>query len=692
MMSSGPEVGARVRVYWPIEQQWFEGVVDRMSEQHGQRYFRVQYDDNDMQWHSADEKWDCLRQSRKRLCPASISSQTTNGKRTQSLPTPTRGQRVRVYWEEECKWFEGTVRDFEEFTRYHLIVYDDGDQRHENLEDPRLRWSVVDCDLPSAINSTAQANGQSTEVDRRPAVMMRESSETPAESQTSPSLASQLAPAVAEAEDLVAESNVVHEEKALPQRGSPSNAYSLRHSTSKRTLPAFAKGDLVYVPFDDGNRHLATVTDCIERDRTSMGCPGFMYSVVCHDGETAQDVHEDEMKAAPRSGPAEAEPPVEVRRPTPEQRDKFRAVGSLPATNIPPECMVHGAAHCGGDLCFPNLTLAHPSLGTRMPVFMMAPSAVASFRGASLCHCTLEHHVQRSGGCAAHVSFAVQTPALTLGLPAQVSKRLELEAELQAKAVLDSRTPYWKDAVWLPVWHFRKAPSPTTRLAYDEQLMYALPWRRIILYDAEKAERIPLVFYSMDGGLDDELAAFARSHFSFLHDQWEFKLDRHQNEANRSGCLHVDAKGDQRMEMLGIHSRQRNVSNPPEKCRAKRGRQHLIANPQGDLDAYVVHFDYPNLFCSAQLTQLWNGISGRMRTLLPLVSQHMIRMLKEAHVQERLYSVAAVDGISDDLLVNNVGVSAAYQSPPHFDVTDVGWTYAFSCKCGLCHCQSVDHM
>ena len=47
------------------------------------------------------------------------------------------------------------------------------------------------------------------------------------------------------------------------------------------------------------------------------------------------------------------------------------------------------------------------------------------------------------------------------------------------------------------------------------------------------------------------------------------------------------------MEMLGVRSRQRNMSNPPEKCREKRGRQHLIANAQGDLDAYVVHFDYP---------------------------------------------------------------------------------------------------
>ena len=56
-------------------------------------------------------------------------------------------------------------------------------------------------------------------------------------------------------------------------------------------------------------------------------------------------------------------------------------------------------------------------------------------------------------------------------------------------------------------------------------------------------------------------------------------------------------------------------------------------------------------------------------------------------MRERLYSVATIDAVSDDLLVNNVGVSAAYQSPPHFDVTDVGWTFAFACKCGCCQSE-----
>lgn len=183
----------------------------------------------------------------------------------------------------------------------------------------------------------------------------------------------------------------------------------------------------------------------------------------------------------------------------------------------------------------------------------------------------------------------------------------------------------------------------------------------------------------MEGGLRQESAAFARKHFSFLHEHWSFALDRHKNGTNRRGCLHLDLKGEQRMEMLGIHSRQRNSFQPPDK--ARRGR-HAVANHRGDLDAYVVHFDRPDLFGGPALRQLWNDLSARMRAQLPFVTAHMVKMLREARIRERLYSAAAVEAVSDDLLVNNVGISAAYQSPPHFDGTDVGWTFAFACKCG----------
>ena len=256
-LGSGPEVGARVRVYWPFEQQWFDGVVDRMSELHGCWYFHVQYDDSDLQWHAVDETWVYSRRSQrndaKRQRHSIFACQTMAIKRTKAASTLKRGQRVQVYWEEERKWFVGTVRDFEESTRFHLVVYDDGDQRHEDFEDPTLEWSVVDL--------AHSANSQSSMQGRDQAVMMHESSGMPAESRaTAPIRSSQkstratcaeaasrsgaskpsqrslltreraispalcLSPELAEAEGQVSEPDVVHEVEAAPEKEGPARA------------------------------------------------------------------------------------------------------------------------------------------------------------------------------------------------------------------------------------------------------------------------------------------------------------------------------------------------------------------------------------------------------------------------------------------------------------------------------------
>ena len=626
--SAPPEVRSRVRIYWPIEQQWFEGTVDRISEQHGVQYFRVSYDDADVQWHAANETWECLRISKRtthdHLTSSANCGSTVLAKRIKDVPS--RGQRISVYWQDEGKWFEGTVRDYDRCSRCHLIVYDDGDQRHENLEDdPKLQWSIcgkskishgtdgalavqleqavwaccdkcgkwrrvfdtAEEDLPEKwqcvdhpdeltchdpedeMDADEQWDGVIAEAapteasefgksespntsapsppDARQHTLAETSSRTgiaaprarAAEAQAPvlrtygstsrmvdfawwpPSTAQSprrqvaapevpalvmttaddhkpaklltMAPPAARATNATTSATNGLPTGGTPTGGTSQNAHSLRHGTLKLTPPAFAKGDLVYVPFDDRQLHLGTVVDWHQRGTTAIGRPLFAYSVLFTDGEAVEGVGEDEMKPA---GPVASgvEEPLVVRRPTAEQLEKQlekapSQLEPLPTASIPRELMVNGAAHCGGDLCFPNLTLADPRLGCRMPVFMMAPGAVAAFSGAKLCHCTTEHHAERSGGCAAHVSFAVQTPALTLGLHKQPSKRAEVETELHTYGVMDSMSKHWREAVWLPVWHACDAPSPKTRLFHDESLMCALPWRRIVLYDAEKDQR-----------------------------------------------------------------------------------------------------------------------------------------------------------------------------------------------------------
>ena len=59
-----------------------------------------------------------------------------------SNATLKRGTRISVYWDEDRRWYDGTVRDYDDCTTRHLIVYDDGDQRHERLQAPLL-WKEL---------------------------------------------------------------------------------------------------------------------------------------------------------------------------------------------------------------------------------------------------------------------------------------------------------------------------------------------------------------------------------------------------------------------------------------------------------------------------------------------------------------------------------------------------------------------
>ena len=131
------------------------------------------------------------------------------------------------------------------------------------------------------------------------------------------------------------------------------------------------------------------------------------------------------------------------------------------------------------------------------------------------------------------------------------------------------------------------------------------------------------------------------------------------------------------MEMLGIRAQGRNVRKRPN----RRRKGLTVQNPRGDLDAYVVHFEQPTRFGGHTARRIWNALSSRMHALLPTATSELVTALETAAVRDRLYSRASSDVTSHDLAVNNVGVSSAYQSPVHKDRADVGWTFAFACKC-----------
>ena len=163
-------------------------------------------------------------------------------------------------------------------------------------------------------------------------------------------------------------------------------------------------------------------------------------------------------------------------------------------------------------------------------------------------------------------------------------------------------------------------------------------------------------------------------------------VNRHASASSKSGCLHLDQRGTKRMEMLGLHGRGRNMGRLLRALHTKSDAcyefRNKVVNRKGDLEAYAVHFSQDShRFNPEKLKDFWNHLSSKMHALLPFACDAMASALSAASILERCCSLMAQFVTSNDLLVNNVGVSAAYQSPPHLDTRDMGWTFAFPSKC-----------
>jgi len=77
-------------------------------------------------------------------------------------PPVLAGTRLRVWWPNEEAWFTGTVKGSLSEYGTHLVVYDDGDERHEPLGNASLRWERLDPALATRSDdkAAAEASGQ----------------------------------------------------------------------------------------------------------------------------------------------------------------------------------------------------------------------------------------------------------------------------------------------------------------------------------------------------------------------------------------------------------------------------------------------------------------------------------------------------------------------------------------------------
>ena len=167
--------------------------------------------------------------------------------------------------------------------------------------------------------------------------------------------------------------------------------------------PKFEVGARVTVALPEtGYRFAGTVRSC--RAPPTGGRP--LYSVELDgDDELLTDLLESDLKTGPGEPGTAAAPPLATRpsadllQSTREHLEK--APLPPPPASLAEDLRPGGRSHCGGDLCFPNLTLAHEAAKGRfrMPLFMMAPGAVALFAGATLCH--WHHRPSRSSAAQA---------------------------------------------------------------------------------------------------------------------------------------------------------------------------------------------------------------------------------------------------------------------------------------------------
>ncbi|CAK4087342.1 unnamed protein product [Aphanomyces euteiches] len=147
-------VGWRVQVHWTSEDAWFDGVVTEFSPDEG---YYICYDDGDEQWQPLADV-DSIRfisntiaasvEARVAIIPP--SHKEINEQNGQAAV----GWRVRVFWPDDDKWYDGVIQAYSEENGY-FICYDDGEERWQVQHNKSVMEFVSREDAEGRNNSTA---------------------------------------------------------------------------------------------------------------------------------------------------------------------------------------------------------------------------------------------------------------------------------------------------------------------------------------------------------------------------------------------------------------------------------------------------------------------------------------------------------------------------------------------------------
>ena len=324
---------------------------------------------------------------------------------------------------------------------------------------------------------------------------------------------------------------------------------------------------------------------------------------------------------------------------------------------------------CGGDLLFFSLMLASGLLA----VFPMGPNSKADMAGSRLPHITLKHHKKRDAGCEAHVSLVAQTSVNVLKI-SQEENANYLMRDAMVAATLDAHEN-WGDAAWVPVWQKKICSAELEEkdavdVCFDETTMERIPAGRTVLFDGDESSPtygLVLAFYHAGG--EPALGHQLRTHFAVLAE----RPDKDFNAKRATGHL---KETPQRMELVGFHNDGLNWSR-----RVRAEQRAVNGDHHGTIAPFADNLDAPHFWLFSQKEPLYEKLSLAIQSATPRLAAWKSAIGKLVDTDRRaVYDLGAY--LDDARLLEFVGITSAYWSPAHEDLSDVGFTTIIAGKCG----------
>ncbi|XP_049366931.1 sister chromatid cohesion protein PDS5 homolog D-like [Solanum verrucosum] len=127
-------IGAKIKVWWPLEQVFYEGVISSFDSETNKH--KVIYDDGEVEkLRLHKEQWELLEDNSSQKDSKKPCSIKDYGKELV-------GDRIKVWWPLDEMFYEGVISSFDSDTNKHEVVYDDGEV--EKLRLHKERWKMLE--------------------------------------------------------------------------------------------------------------------------------------------------------------------------------------------------------------------------------------------------------------------------------------------------------------------------------------------------------------------------------------------------------------------------------------------------------------------------------------------------------------------------------------------------------------------